>query len=98
MSYNISSKGYYGSFGGAYIPEMLLHNIEELKENYLKIINDKSFTKEFNELLKNYVGRPSPLYFSKNLCINLDIGYLSKLSTYKPPLIFGASKIFQNLD
>ena len=45
MSYNISSKGYYGSFGGAYIPEMLLHNIEELKENYLKIINDKSFTK-----------------------------------------------------
>ena len=67
MSYNISSKGYYGSFGGAYIPEMLLHNIEELKDNYLKIINDKSFTKEFNELLKNYVGRPSPLYFSKNL-------------------------------
>ena len=46
---------------------MLLHNIEELKDNYLKIINDKSFTKEFNELLKNYVGRPSPLYFSKNL-------------------------------
>ena len=67
MSYNINSKGYYGNFGGAYIPEMLLHNIEELKENYLKIINDKSFTKEFNELLKNYVGRPSPLYFSKNL-------------------------------
>ena len=67
MSYNINSNGYYGSFGGAYIPEMLLHNIEELKDNYLKIINDKSFTKEFNELLKNYVGRPSPLYFSKNL-------------------------------
>ena len=67
MSYNINSKGYYGSFGGAYIPEMLLYNIEELKDNYLKIINDKSFTKEFNELLKNYVGRPSPLYFSKNL-------------------------------
>jgi tryptophan synthase beta chain len=67
MSYNINSKGYYGSFGGAYIPEMLLHNIEELKDNYLKIIKDKSFTKEFNKLLKNYVGRPSPLYFSKNL-------------------------------
>ena len=67
MSYNINSNGYYGSFGGAYIPEMLLHNIEELKDNYLKIINDKSFTKEFNELSKNYVGRPSPLYFSKNL-------------------------------
>ena len=67
MSYNINSNGYYGSFGGAYIPEMLLHNIQELKDNYLKIINDKSFLKEFNELLKNYVGRPSPLYFSKNL-------------------------------
>ena len=67
MSYNINSKGYYGSFGGAYIPEMLLHNIEELNDNYLKIINDQSFLKEFNELLKNYVGRPSPLYFSKNL-------------------------------
>ena len=67
MSYNINSKGYYGSFGGAYIPEMLLHNIQELKDNYLKIIMDKSFRKEFNELLKNYVGRPSPLYFSKNL-------------------------------
>ena len=67
MNYNINSKGFYGSFGGAYIPEMLLHNIQELKDNYLKIINDKSFTKEFNELLKHYVGRPSPLYFSKNL-------------------------------
>ena len=67
MSYNINSKGYYGSFGGAYIPEMLLYNIEELNANYLKIINDQSFLKEFNELLKNYVGRPSPLYFSKNL-------------------------------
>ena len=67
MSYNINSKGYYGSFGGAYIPEMLLHNIEELNDNYLKIINDQSFLKEFNELLKDYVGRPSPLYFSKNL-------------------------------
>ena len=64
MSYNINSNGYYGSFGGAYIPEMLLHNIEELKDNYLKIINDKSFTKEFNELLKNYVGRTCLLYTS----------------------------------
>ena len=79
MSYNINSKGYYGSFGGAYIPEMLLHNIEELKDNYLKIINDKSFTKEFNELLKNYVGRPSPLYFSKNLSKKyLTKGYLKR--------------------
>ena len=67
MSYNVNSKGYYGDFGGAYIPEMLLHNIDELKENYIKIMSDDSFQKEFNQLLKDYVGRPSPLYFSKNL-------------------------------
>ena len=67
MSYNIDTKGYYGKFGGAYIPEMLLHNITELKENYQRIINEKSFQLKFNELLKNYVGRPSPLYFSRKL-------------------------------
>ena len=67
MSYNVNSEGYYGDFGGAYIPEMLLHNIDELKENYIKIMSDDSFQQEFNQLLKDYVGRPSPLYFSKNL-------------------------------
>ena len=67
MSYNVNSKGYYGDFGGAYIPEMLLHNIDELKENYIKIMSDDSFQQEFNQLIKDYVGRPSPLYFSKNL-------------------------------
>jgi len=65
MSYNIDEKGYYGEFGGAYIPEMLYPNVEELRQNYLKIMADPSFIKEFNELLKNYVGRPSPLYFAK---------------------------------
>ena len=65
MSYNINEKGYYGEFGGAYIPEMLYPNVEELRQNYLKIMADPSFIKEFNELLKNYVGRPSPLYFAK---------------------------------
>ena len=67
MSYNVNCKGYYGDFGGAYIPEMLLHNIDELKENYIKIISDDSFQQEFNQLLRDYVGRPSPLYFSKHL-------------------------------
>ena len=61
MSYNVNNNGYYGEFGGAYIPEMLLHNIDELKENYIKIISDDSFQKEFNQLIKDYVGRPSPL-------------------------------------
>jgi tryptophan synthase beta chain len=59
--------GYYGSFGGAYIPEMLHPNVEELKEQYLRIIYDDSFQKEFRALLKDYVGRPSPLYHAKRL-------------------------------
>lgn len=59
--------GYYGQFGGAYIPEMLHNNVENLKENYLKIIGEESFQKEFNSLLKDYVGRPTPLYPAKRL-------------------------------
>ncbi|WP_431159121.1 tryptophan synthase subunit beta [Winogradskyella poriferorum] len=67
MSYNINEKGYYGEFGGAYIPEMLYPNIEELRQNYIKISEDPSFKEEFHQLLKDYVGRPSPLYFAKRL-------------------------------
>jgi len=67
MSYNINDKGYYGEFGGAYIPEMLYPNVEELRQNYLKVMAEPEFKKEFDELLKNYVGRPSPLYFAKRL-------------------------------
>ncbi|WP_298902525.1 tryptophan synthase subunit beta [uncultured Psychroserpens sp.] len=67
MSYNINDKGYYGKFGGAYIPEMLYPNVEELRQNYLKIMSEPSFKSEFNQLLKDYVGRPSPLYFAKRL-------------------------------
>ncbi len=67
MSYNVDEKGYYGQFGGAYIPEMLHPNIEELRENYLKISQTEEFKKEFDYLLKNYVGRPTPLYFAKRL-------------------------------
>lgn len=59
--------GYYGEFGGAFIPELLFPNIEELNSNYERIIQEKSFQKDFKSLLKDYVGRPSPLYFSKKL-------------------------------
>ena len=65
MSYNVNSNGYYGEYGGAFIPEMLYPNVEELRQNYLKIMAEPSFQKEFNQLLKDYVGRPSPLYFAK---------------------------------
>ncbi|WP_452223609.1 tryptophan synthase subunit beta [Lacinutrix chionoecetis] len=67
MKYNISDNGYYGEFGGAYIPEMLYPNVEELRLNYLKVMAEPSFKKEFDQLLKDYVGRPSPLYFAKRL-------------------------------
>ena len=67
MTYNINDKGYYGEFGGAYIPEMLYPNVEELRQNYLKIMAEPSFKEEFDQLLKDYVGRPSPLYFAKRL-------------------------------
>jgi len=59
--------GYYGEFGGAYIPEMLYPNVEELRENYLKIINSESFQKEYKFLLTDYAGRPTPLYFASRL-------------------------------
>ena len=67
MNYNVDEKGYYGEFGGAFIPEMLYPNVEELRQNYLKVMAEPEFKKEFHQLLKDYVGRPSPLYFAKRL-------------------------------
>ncbi|MCX6182383.1 MAG: tryptophan synthase subunit beta [Bacteroidetes bacterium] len=65
--YSVSKRGFYGNFGGAYIPEMLYPNVKELEDNYLRIIYSESFQKEYKDLLKNYVGRPSPLYHAKRL-------------------------------
>ena len=59
--------GYYGNFGGAYIPEMLHRNVEELNSRYLEIIYEEEFQKEFNDLLRDYVGRPTPLYLAQRL-------------------------------
>src|SRR3954471_13561422 len=67
MKYQVDEKGYYGEFGGAYVPEMLYPNVEELRQNYLSIINEPSFQSEFRGLLKDYVGRPSPLYLASRL-------------------------------
>lgn len=66
-AYEVNEQGYYGNFGGAYIPEMLYPNVEELKEQYLKITASTTFKEEFQALLKDYVGRPTPLYFAKRL-------------------------------
>lgn len=67
MNYLVNKEGFYGDFGGAFIPEMLHANIEELKNNYKKILSSNSFKQEISLLLKDYVGRPSPLFFCKNL-------------------------------
>lgn len=67
MNYNVDKKGFYGDFGGAFIPEMLYQNIYELKKNYIKITSDRKFQFEFTKLLHDYVGRPTPLYFAKRL-------------------------------
>lgn len=63
----VDEKGYYGQFGGAYIPEMLHPNIEEIKKAYQNIWQDEEFQKEFRSLLRDYVGRPTPLYFAQRL-------------------------------
>ncbi len=65
--YNVNEKGYYGQFGGAFIPEMLYPNVEELRVSYLSIIEEPAFQEEFNALLKDYVGRPTPLFLAKRL-------------------------------
>ena len=65
--YNVNEKGYYGQFGGAFIPEMLYPNVEELRVSYLSIIAEPTFQAEFQALLKDYVGRPTPLFLAKRL-------------------------------
>lgn len=67
MKYGVDEFGYYGEFGGAYIPEMLFANVDQLQKNYLGIIEDKEFRKEFLQLLTDYAGRPTPLYFAGRL-------------------------------
>jgi len=63
----VDEKGFYGKFGGAYIPEMLHPNIEELRENYEAIVATKEFQDEFQSLLRDFVGRPTPLYFAERM-------------------------------
>ncbi|MFW6289977.1 MAG: tryptophan synthase subunit beta [Mariniphaga sp.] len=78
MKYDVNKKGYYGDFGGAWIPEMMYSNINELRERYLEIIESPGFKKEFEALLKDYVGRPSPLYFADRLSEHYGTGIYLK--------------------
>ena len=67
MSYQVDEKGFYGEFGGAYVPEILYATVENLKKEYLKVIESEEFQKEYMALLRDYVGRPSPLYLAKRM-------------------------------
>ncbi len=67
MNYQVDQYGFYGTYGGAYVPEILYKTVENLKEAYLPIIESESFKSEFRTLLRDYVGRPSPLYFAKRM-------------------------------
>ncbi|RYY08835.1 MAG: pyridoxal-phosphate dependent enzyme, partial [Cytophagaceae bacterium] len=65
--YRVDAGGYYGPFGGAYVPEMLYPNVEELRDNYLRLIDEPGFQREFQQLLADYVGRPTPLFLAQRL-------------------------------
>ena len=67
MNFNVNEQGYYGNFGGAFIPEMLYPNVNELQGKYLQIILDKGFREEMQNLLADYVGRPTPLFFAERM-------------------------------
>ena len=67
MMIQVDEKGFYGSFGGAYIPEMLYPNVEELRENWEAIVASPTYQEEFQSLLKDFVGRPTPLYLAARL-------------------------------
>ena len=66
-TFHVNNEGYYGEFGGAYVPEILHRCVEELQKSYLEVIVSESFKREYDELLRNYVGRPSPLYRANRL-------------------------------
>ena len=90
MNYLVNENGYYGEFGGAYIPEMLYANIEELRTQYLRIIEQEDFQEEYKDLLSNYVGRPTPLSYARRLSAK----YRSKIYLKREDLAHtGAHKI-----
>lgn len=66
-SYKVNDEGFYGQYGGAYIPEILYKTVEDLKAQYLSIIESEEFLKEYYQLLRDYVGRPSPLYYASRM-------------------------------
>ena len=67
MNYQVNENGFYGEFGGAYVPEILYATVRNLQEQYVGIIESQEFKDEYRALLRDYVGRPSPLYFARRM-------------------------------
>ena len=83
-TYQVDKNGYYGEFGGAYIPEILHQCVENLQNIYLEVLESESFKQEFNQLLRDYVGRPSPLYLAKRLWLQ-DLSQTGRPQPYGSP-------------
>ena len=66
-AFQLDENGFYGEFGGAYVPEELRVAVETLQHEYLKVIESEEFNKEYIQLLRDYVGRPSPLYYARRM-------------------------------
>ncbi len=77
-SFLVDQDGYYGEFGGAYVPEILHKCVEELKNKYLEVLESEEFKKEFEQLLRDYVGRPSPLYPARRLSKKIRLQIVSE--------------------
>ena len=67
MTFLVDNQGYYGEFGGAYIPEILHRCVKELQDTYLDVLQSENFRRQYDQLLRDYVGRPSPLYLAHRL-------------------------------
>ena len=78
MKFSVDEYGYYGNFGGAFVPEMLYPNVKELQENYLKIMYEEGFQKEFQQLLRDFAGRPTPLFLAERLSEKYGAGIFLK--------------------
>ena len=92
MKYDVNEQGFYGDFGGAFIPEMLYPNIQELKSAYREILSEDSFKEELESLLKDYVGRPTPLYYAPRLSSHYGTNiYLKREDLCHTGVVFGNS-------
>ena len=83
-SFLVDQDGYYGEFGGAYVPEILHKCVEELKNKYLEVLESEEFKKEFEQLLRDYVGRPSPLYPARRLSKKIWLQIISETGRLEP--------------